>query len=149
MHLRVCQLNSSQLLCPLGNLISFYFSLIFGQSRLQPWAIGIPWRLPCLDFFIVFRKQPIWILRLNQSLKGGYRKFFLFQNFLNPSYCCPKLGQISRIFFAKLRCQKKKTRLHFFVSRLHMNRTWVSHGTFEVLFMAEVKTKNCSRVFFL
>ena len=49
----------------LGNLISFYFSLIFGQSRLQPWAIGIPWRLPCLDFFIVFRKQPIWILRLN------------------------------------------------------------------------------------
>ena len=36
----------------LGNLISFYFSLIFGQSRLQPWAIGIPWRLPCLDFLL-------------------------------------------------------------------------------------------------
>merc|ERR1712020_225623 len=73
----------------------------------------------------------------------------LFYNFLNPSYCCPKSGQISRILLAKLRCHKKKTRLHFFVSRLHMNRTWVSHGTFEVLFMAEVKTKNCSRVSFL
>ena len=67
---------------------------------------------------------------------------------LNPSYCCPKSGQISRIFLAKLRCQKKKTRLQFSISSLHMNRTWVSHGTFQVLFISEVKTQNCSRVFF-
>ena len=30
---------------------------------------------------------------------------------------------------------KKKTRLQFFVSSFHMNRTCVSHGTFEVLFI--------------
>ena len=29
-----------------------------------------------------------------------------------------------------------------------MNRTWVSHGNFQILFISEVKTQNCSRVFF-
>ena len=69
-------------------------------------------------------------------------------NFLTPSYCCPKSGQISRIILAKLRCQKKKTRLQFSISSLHMNRTWVSHGTFQVLFISEVKTQNCGRGIF-
>ena len=29
-----------------------------------------------------------------------------------------------------------------------MNRTWVSHGTFQVLFISEVKTQNCGRGIF-
>ena len=28
-----------------------------------------------------------------------------------------------------------------------MNRTWVSHGNFQILFISEFKTQNCSRVF--
>ena len=59
----------------------------------------------------------------------------------------PKVGSNLKIFFAKWWLQKKIW-LQFFVSRLHMNRTWVYHGTFEVLFISEVKTKNCSRVIF-
>ena len=42
----------------------------------------------------------------------------------------------------------KITWLQFCVTSLHMNRICVSHGTFEVLFISEPKTQNCSRVIF-
>ena len=37
---------------------------------------------------------------------------FLGYNFLNPSYCYSKSGQISGIFSGKVAVSKKKTRLH-------------------------------------
>ena len=44
--------------------------------------------------------------------------------FLNPSYCCPKAGQISRIFFAKLRCHKKYIWLQYYVSGQIVESAW-------------------------
>ena len=73
--------------------------------------------------------------------------FFILQ-FFKPKLLLPKVGSNLKIFFCKIVVSQKKTRLHFLVSRLHMNRTCVSHGTFEVLFITEPKTQNCSRVIF-
>ncbi len=55
-------------------------------------------------FFQEVSRYAIWKLTSWRFRKCGG---FLFYNFLNPSHCCPKSGQISRIFFAK-RCQKNR-----------------------------------------
>ena len=60
----------------------------------------------------------------------------------------PKVGSNLKNFFCRIAVLKKKTRLQISISSLHMNRTWVSHGTFQVLFISEVKTQNCGRGIF-
>merc|ERR1712083_759962 len=74
--------------------------------------------------------------------------WFFILHFFKPKLLLPKVGSNLKNYFGKIAVSKKKTRLQFSISSLHMNRTWVSHGNFQILFISEVKTQNCSHVFF-
>ena len=74
--------------------------------------------------------------------------WFLILHFFKPKLLLPKVGSNLKNFFCRIAVLKKKTRLQISISSLHMNRTWVSHGTFQVLFISEVKTQNCGRGIF-
>ena len=65
--------------------------------------------------------QKIWKLASCSFWKCGV---FLWYNFFNRSYCCSKLGQISRIFFAKLRRHKKYMWLQYYVSGQIVESAW-------------------------
>ena len=74
--------------------------------------------------------------------------WFLILHFFKPKLLLPKVGSNLKNYFGKIAVSKKKTRLQFSISSLHMNITCVSHGNFQILLISEVKTQNCSRVFF-
>ena len=74
--------------------------------------------------------------------------WFLYSIILNPSYCCPKLGQISRIFFAKLRRHILNMWLQYYVSGQIVESAW-SH-TYWLYADSTIwpESQYCSRIYF-
>ena len=80
----------------------------------------------------------------------AFRKCSIFWvlKVLNPSYWLSESGQISRTNFAGKRRYKKKTRPQYRVLRSETNSTASSHGWEDLLFVSDLKTHYCGRVFF-
>ena len=100
------------------------------------------------DWKIFLRYQGYAIGKLTSR---AFRKCggFCCYNFFNPSYGCSKLGQISKKKSCRVKPFGKKTRLQFCVSSFHIESALAQQVCLEADSMAEPKTQNCSRVFFL
>ena len=87
-------------------------------------------------------------------LKGtsrAFRKCCSFRDLevLNHSYWLSKSDEIERIFLLETRRSKKKTRPQYWVLGSETNSRAFSHGVEDLLFVSDLKTHYCGRVFFL
>ena len=74
--------------------------------------------------------------------------WFFILEFLNPSYCCPKSGQISSFFFAKLRCQKKYMWLQYCDSGQIVESAWSHTYWLHADSTIWPESQYCSRIYF-